>query len=63
MGWCHLWNGEFNETMKLFYLFMAGVVIACTAIGVSAVKLLDLELSVTGSDANTIIQQNDYLRQ
>ena len=49
--------------MRLFYLFLAGVVISCTAIGVSAVRLLDLDPSVTGSDGNTILQQNEMLRQ
>ena len=49
--------------MRLFYLFLAGVVISCTAIGVSAVRLLDLQPNATGSDTNTIINQNSLLRQ
>ena len=49
--------------MKLFYLFMAGVVISCVSIGVAAIKLLDIPPEATGSDTNTILQQNSLLRQ
>ena len=49
--------------MKLIIGAIFTSVVACVATGVVIVQSLGLTPSVTGSDANTILQQNELLRQ
>lgn len=49
--------------MKLIIGVIIASVVVCTATGVVVVQSLGLTPSVTGSDANTILQQNEMLRQ
>ena len=49
--------------MKLIIGVIIASVVVCAATGVVIVQSLGLTPSVTGSDGNTILQQNEMLRQ